>query len=124
MMSASSLLVLGLLAAPSVVVGGPTPPPPPGVARTPLPPPPPAGMDETREPGAAGAVVVDSVVRLLDDACVFPEDARFLRRLAYVETTDGTADKTYTDDYDGGIWQVRDIMTSPLISLNRSVPSR
>ena len=113
MMSASTLLVLGLLAAPSVVVTGPTPPPPP-----------PAGMDETREPGAAGAVVVDSVVRLLDDACVFPEDARFLRRLAYVETADGTADKTYTDDYDGGIWQVRDIMTSPLISLNRSVPSR
>jgi len=123
MMSASTLLVLGLLAAPSVVVASPTPPPPPGLARTPLPPPP-AGMDETREPGAAGAVVVDSVVRLLDDACVFPEDARFLRRLAYVETADGTADKTYTDDYDGGIWQVRDIMTSPLISLNRSVPSR
>jgi len=91
-MMRSSWLVLGLL-----VVGGSSSP-----------------VDRTREPGAAGADVVDAVVRLVDESCVFDDDdARFLRRLAYVESGDGADERTYAAaDYDGGIWQVRDTGSS------------
>jgi len=68
-----------------------------------------ARMDRTVEPGEAGAEVVEAVVDLVEGSCIFADDARFLRRLAYVESADGTDDKTYAADYHGGIWQVRDL---------------
>ena len=83
----ASWLVVGLLATAFVANGKP--------------------VDRTREPGAAGAEVVDAVVRLIDESGIFPDDARFLRRLAYVESGDGSDERTYRADYNGGIWQVR-----------------
>lgn len=43
-------------------------------------------------------------------SCIFSEDRLFLRRLAYVESRDGTDAKTYRAGYNGGIWQVNDIV--------------
>ena len=63
-------------------------------------------VDETRQPGSAGRAVVDAVIELIEASCIFPDDKSFMRRLAYVESTDGTDEKTFRDDYDGGIWQV------------------
>jgi len=63
-------------------------------------------VDQTREAGAAGAPVVDTVTRLIESSCIFPDDKLFIRRLAYVESVDGTLDNTFREGYDGGIWQV------------------
>ena len=40
--------------------------------------------------GANGPDVVEAVVKKLNDSCIFPPDHGFLRRIAYVETRDGT----------------------------------
>lgn len=57
--------------------------------------------------GASGAGVVDAVVNLIYHSCIFPEDYLFLRRLAYVETRDGTIPYTYDPNYYyAGIWRV------------------
>ncbi len=68
-----------------------------------------AGVDETRTEYAVGADVVDAVVDLITQSCIFTNDKLMLRRLAKVETADGTADHTFTRngmDFYGGIWQV------------------
>ncbi|XP_046567540.1 serine-rich adhesin for platelets-like [Haliotis rubra] len=64
------------------------------------------GQDQTRVPGASGEEVVEAVVSRIRESCTFSHDKLFLRRLAYVETHDGTDPKTYRPGYDGGIWQV------------------
>ncbi|XP_067662565.1 uncharacterized protein [Haliotis asinina] len=57
-------------------------------------------------PGGSGTNVVEFVANLIRDSCLFSDDLQFLRRLAYVETRDGTDTKTYRPGYDGGIWQI------------------
>ncbi|XP_067662560.1 uncharacterized protein [Haliotis asinina] len=64
------------------------------------------GQDQTRVPGASGEEVVEAVVSRIRESCTFSHDKLFLRRLAYVETHDGTDPKTYRPGYDGGIWQI------------------
>ena len=64
--------------------------------------------DMTLEPGALGSPVVETAVDRLRAACIFSSDKLFLRRLAYVETSDGHDPKTYRPGYHGGIWQVCD----------------
>ncbi|XP_067674107.1 uncharacterized protein [Haliotis asinina] len=63
-------------------------------------------VDLTLSPGASGTNVVKAVVDRIRSNCILGDDRLFLRRLAYVETTDGTAPKTYRSRYDGGIWQI------------------
>ncbi|XP_076454835.1 collagen alpha-1(XII) chain-like [Babylonia areolata] len=51
--------------------------------------------------------MVEAVMAELHDACIYPEDQLLLRRIAFVETRDGTDLATYTTPgYDGGIWKV------------------
>ena len=64
----------------------------------------PQGVDLTREPGASGTDVVRAVVNRIQ--AVFGADNQFLRRIAYVESRDGTDLDTYRSGYHGGIWQV------------------
>ncbi|XP_046559879.1 uncharacterized protein LOC124268905 [Haliotis rubra] len=64
------------------------------------------GVDLTIAPGASGTAVVKAVVDRIRSNCILGDDRLFLRRLAYVETTDGTNSKTYRSGYDGGIWQI------------------
>lgn len=62
--------------------------------------------DKTLVPNAFGADVVEAVVNIVRESCLFADDRRFLRRLAYVESQDGTAPNTFRNGYYGGIWQV------------------
>jgi len=88
----ASWLALGLLTALPIVIGDSL------VDLMPL--------DRTRQSGSAGSKVIDAVTSFIDASCVFPNDKRFMRRLAYVESGDGSDEKTFRADYDGGIWQV------------------
>ncbi len=54
-----------------------------------------------------GSDVVLAVVAKIEGSEIFTTDNRLLRRMAYVESKDGTDSDTYTQDrYYGGIWQV------------------
>ncbi len=59
--------------------------------------------------GSSGTNVTLDVIEYIQNLQIFPEDNnRLLRRIAYVESRDGTASDTYRDNYFGGIWQVDD----------------
>ncbi|XP_071146626.1 matrilin-3-like [Mytilus edulis] len=62
--------------------------------------------DKTTTPNASGSDVVEAVVNLIREACIFPNDKKYLRRLAYVESMDGLEANTYRPNYYGGIWQI------------------
>ena len=62
--------------------------------------------DLTRVERSSGPEVVEAVVNIIRESCLFADDKRFLRRLAYVESEDGMLPKTYRTGYNGGIWQV------------------
>ena len=66
-------------------------------------------VDETLTSGASGSAVVHAVVRRIEDSNIFPSDNRLLRRIAYVESKDGTDSGTYRSGYHGGIWQVDEV---------------
>ena len=55
------------------------------------------------EEGANGTAVVLLSVAHIQQAVIFPDDNQLLRRIAYVETRDGT---DLVTDNDGGIWAV------------------
>ena len=63
-------------------------------------------MDNTCVPGSSGADVVHAAVVQIQQSGVFPNDHSLLRRIAYVESRDGTHPNTYRAGYHGGIWQV------------------
>ena len=65
------------------------------------------GVDRTLQPEASGANVVRAVVNKIE--AVFGDDNQFLRRVAYVESIDGTHRDTYRNGYHGGIWQVDEL---------------
>ena len=72
------------------------------------------GHDATMEPGNSGHDVVEMTVDRILSSCIFPDDKGFLRRLAYVESSDGMHPGTYREDYHGGIWQVRPRATTSI----------
>lgn len=59
-----------------------------------------------RVEAAAGPQVVEAVVSLIRESCVFPNDRLLLRRLAYVATSDGLDPDTFRPGFFGGIWAV------------------
>ena len=64
------------------------------------------GRDLTRIPGSSGRTVVQATDALIRDSGIFPDDHQLLRRIAWVESKDGTDPRTYRQGYHGGIWQV------------------
>ena len=58
-----------------------------------------------QEGGNGSAVVLLAIARLQQSG-IFADDNELLRRIAYVETRDGTTENTYRQGYDGGIWAV------------------
>lgn len=71
-------------------------------------------VDLTVEEKANGKEVVEATVDLINESCIFDDDKLMLRRIAYVETTDGEDDHTFEkngNDYYGGIWQVGTLRT-------------
>ncbi len=65
------------------------------------------GVDRTLQREASGAEVVRAVVKKIEG--VFGRDNQFLRRVAFVESEDGTDINTFRSGYNGGIWQVDEI---------------
>ena len=61
-------------------------------------------MDKTLESESSGSHVVNAVVNKIQD--LFDSDNQFLRRIAFMESQDGTAEFTHRSDFHGGIWQV------------------
>lgn len=59
-------------------------------------------VDLTVTSGATGSAVVQAVVDMVSQSCVFKSDRLMLRRIAYAETKDGADSFTHG----GGIWQV------------------
>ena len=67
-----------------------------------------AQHDDTLTPGASGHEVVESTLTRIESACIFPDDKLLMRRMAYVESSDGEEASTYGSSYyHGGIWMVR-----------------
>ena len=69
-----------------------------------------SAVDRTIRPGEAGTDVVVATIEQLEQLNLFPEDNRLLRRIAYAETRDGVDIATYRPGYDGGIWQVDEVI--------------
>ena len=63
-------------------------------------------QDLTRQPGTSGTEVTTTTVNLIEQSGIFNPSNEFLRRIAWVESKDGTDPNTYRNGYDGGIWQV------------------
>ena len=68
------------------------------------------GVDLTLVPETAGDDVARAVVIRISVSNVFPSDHLLLRRIAYVETRDGTRNDTYRTGHHGGIWNVNEDM--------------
>lgn len=71
-------------------------------------------------PGASGSAVVEATVSRIQQSCIFGDDRRFLRRLAYVETLDGT-DATFNGGNSGGIWKISTSAFTTLTAQSGSV---
>ena len=65
------------------------------------------GVDRTLQREATGPDVVRAVSNKIQ--AVFGDDKQFLRRIAFVESKDGTDRNTFRPGYHGGIWQVDEI---------------
>ena len=63
-------------------------------------------FDQTIVPETSGETVVEAVIDLIRRSAIFSDDRALLRRIAYVETRDGTDPRTYRTGYNGGVWQV------------------
>ena len=64
-------------------------------------------VDLTLVPEVNGTDVVEACIAKISLPALFSSDEHLLRRIAYVETGDGTDDDSYTgSNSDGGIWQL------------------
>ena len=61
-------------------------------------------VDRTVEVNAVGTDVVRASISKIEDSEIFPSDKRLLRRIAYVETTDGESPPSSGNN--GDIWNV------------------
>lgn len=61
--------------------------------------------DLTRTNGAVGPEVVNAVISVIQRTCIFNDPLLYLRRVAYVDTHDGTDPSTFASPFQGGIWQ-------------------
>ena len=64
------------------------------------------GQDLTTQAGANGSAVVSACISRIEQSGIFTSNNEMLRRIAYVETSNGNDEDTYRSGYDGGIWAV------------------
>ena len=62
-----------------------------------------AAVDLTLRPNATGSDVVEAAIAIIQEQCVFEDDAQMLRRWAKASSDDGL---TLNGNFAGGIWQV------------------
>ena len=66
-----------------------------------------SSVDLTLQPETNGTLVVQACLAKISQSSIFStNDQQMLRRIAYVETNDGTDADTYTNTSNGGIWQL------------------
>ncbi|XP_019864466.1 PREDICTED: uncharacterized protein LOC109593811 [Amphimedon queenslandica] len=65
-------------------------------------------IDLTRTPEANGSSVVATTIHLIHDSEIFEDDCVTLKRIAWLETHDGTNQLTYRPYHHGGIWNVNE----------------
>lgn len=63
-------------------------------------------VDRTRTEGATGSDVVQTVVDIIGQKCIFKNERLFVRRMAYVESDDGRDKSAFQPGFFGGIWRV------------------
>ena len=82
------------------------------------------GIGLTETVGANGSLAVLQAVARIQQSGVFGSDNDLLRRIAYVETRDGTLEDTFRDGYYGGIWAVDEdkFLTTQMTNLNSRLP--
>ena len=76
--------------------------------------------DLTLVPESNGSFVVLACVRLVEKSNIFPDDHQTLRRIAHIETTDGTQQTTYRAGFDGGIWSINQSAFQHTLNYNAS----
>ena len=64
------------------------------------------GQDLTLQEETSGSDVVHAAVTRIQESGIFESDNELLRRIAFVESEDGTNSTTYREGYHGGIWAV------------------
>ena len=69
-----------------------------------------AAVDLTLENEQTGTSVVLATISKIREENIFSDDNRLLRRVAFVESRDGTAPDTFREGYNGGIWQVDEMV--------------
>ena len=82
------------------------------------------GTDLTETVGANGTSAVLLAVARIQQSGVFGGDNDLLRRIAYVETRDGTSNDTFRDGYYGGIWAVDEekFLMTQMTEMNSRLP--
>ena len=83
-------------------------------------------IDLTETVRANGTSAVLLAVARIQQSGVFKGDNDLLRRIAYVETRDGTSEDTFRDGYYGGIWAVdeSDFLRTQNAEMNSRLPSK
>ena len=81
-------------------------------------------VDLTMQDDASGADIVQAVIAKLDSSHIFQSDHRLLRRIAYVESQDGTGSDAH-GSFNGGIWAVDEgkfqaLLTAPELTADRT----
>ena len=75
---------------------------------------------------ASGPSAVLLAVARIQQSGAFGSDNDLLRRIAYVETRDGTLENTFRDGYFGGIWAVdeQDFLKTQNTQMNSRLPAK
>ena len=84
------------------------------------------GTDFTETVRANGSMAVLQAVARIQQSGAFGSDNDLLRRIAYVETRDGTSEDTFRDGYYGGIWAVNesDFLRTQNTEINSRLPAK
>ena len=80
-------------------------------------------VDRTLEDGASGSDVVQAVIAKLDSSKIFDNDHRLLRRLAFVESSDGR-NSGILGQPNGGIWGVEESKFDKLLTVPELAEAR
>ena len=84
-----------------------------------------AVLDHISTGNATGTDVVLATITKIQDSAILSDDHGFFRRVAFVESRDGTDPDTFREGYNGGIWQVdeRILRQTQNVTLHPILPS-
>ena len=85
-----------------------------------------SSQDILFQDGASGSTAVLAAIGRIQQSGVFGSDNDLLRRIAYVETRDGTLPNTFRTGYNGGIWAVDEsaFISTKNVARNARLPAK